>query len=288
MINLSSINKSLITSKNDFNSWAEEILELSKVQGGSTLGFDIETNGKIFPDTELAGFSLYNRTLSKACYVPIHHIESNKPYNVFLSDIKSSLQLLFDTSLITVHNGVYDFLLMNKLGYKFNKVFCTYTLANMLQFINLGLKELSLEFGLIKYNEVMTYLKLMGLLGFPEDHYDFSAIDITSSREAFDYAVNDSIFVVHLAEILFNKYYELIGNGNLVRFNLDSQFNTMLLLAETSTSKGYYVDKNYLDVFIKQFGTELESKEKELMDKVRTFMGWAVSEDNTKSISAGV
>jgi len=288
MINLSSINKSLITSKNDFNSWAGEILELSKVQGGSTLGFDIETNGKIFPDTELAGFSLYSRTLSKACYVPIHHIETTISYNVFLSDIKSSLQLLFDTSLITVHNGVYDFLLMNKLGYKFNKVFCTYTLANMLQFINLGLKELSLEFGLIKYNEVMTYLKLMGLLGFPEDHYDFSDIDITSSKEAFDYAVNDSIFVVHLAEILFNKYYELIGNGNLVRFNLDSQFNTMLLLAETSTSKGYYVDKNYLDVFIKQFGTELESKEKELMDKVRTFMGWAVSEDNMKSISAGV
>lgn len=265
MIDLKSINKTLITSVDMFNKWVDPHLgHMSEL-----IGFDIETDGVDFPKTKLAGFSLFSPLGKKACYVPINHVGG---YNVLLEAIREKLQILFIYNTLVAHNGSYDCLIMSKLGFKFYNVIDSILISIALQFRNLGLKELVLEYGLAKYQDVTGFKKLMNKLGFPEDHSDFSVIDLLNNPEAVDYAVNDAIFAYYLAEILYAQYENHVGRAT-AGLNLLAQFDTMLLLSE-SGSKGVGIDKSYLDSFIKQYGGELKDLETKLMNQVRKEMGW--------------
>jgi hypothetical protein len=173
---------------------------------------------------------------------------------------------------------------MSKLGFKFYQAIDSMLIAIALQFRNLGLKELVLEYGLAKYTEVVTFRRLMSKLGYPEDHNDFSVIDLVVSPEAFDYAVHDPIFSYELGKVLYGQYENLIGSG-FAGLNIQAQVNTMLLLCESS-AKGSYINKEYLNDFIKQYGGELKKFEDSLMAQVRKEMGWDQIVD--KSVSDGI
>jgi hypothetical protein len=268
MINLNEIDKILITSKEEFYSFVREITQ-NNLSKSPIVGFDIETNGENFPNTLLAGFSLYEKNSKKACYVPLNHISRN----ILLEDIREPLKEIFNQCTLVTHGGAYDVLIMNKLGFNFYKIQDTYIIGNLLQFQNLGLKDLILEFGLVKYTEVVTYKKLMSILGFSEDQFDFTKIDIHSSKESFNYAINDSIFTLELYEILLKKYHALIGNSILADSNLEAQFNTLLLLTESS-AKGYHIDTRFLTNFIDLYGREFDENETILLGEVRNTLGW--------------
>lgn len=269
MLDLSKIEKTLITSKKVFSEWSEALVVDCE---NNLVGFDVETNGEDFPKTELAGFSMYHHRLGKACYVPINHYQIQQEYNVPMEQIRDFLQEIFSKHTLVTHAGAYDFALMSKLGFKFFNAIDSYLIAVALQCMNLGLKELVLEFGVAKFQDVITYKRLMSVLGFPEDHVNFSVVDVQMCPQAFNYAVNDSIFAYHLAEILYGKYLEYIkpGCGN---WSLQAQFDTMLFLAESSAT-GYFVNGAYLDQFITEYGAELKKFETELMGQVRKEMGW--------------
>lgn len=271
MIDLSQINRVLITSSSCFKEWFN-IVKCGEDKS-DFLGFDIETDGVKFPNTKLAGFSLYYKPFKMACYVPVEHREDDIKYCVALEDIKEELQYLFSNYYITVHNGAYDVLLMNQKGFNFETLFDTYILSNYLQFMNTGLKDLVLEFGLASFRDVITFRKLMLNLNLSGDSVDFSSINIRECKDAFDYAINDSIFVSYLAGELCLKYANLIGDPNYAFDNFKAQINTLLLL-NMSSARGYYIDREILNSFVDQFQIELAEKEKVLMNKVRDLMGW--------------
>lgn len=268
-MDLGTVQKRFIMSNMDFNIWLGDTLSNTNQD---IIGFDVETNGEPFPKTKLAGFSLYHRRLQKVCYIPIDHAWNEVDYNLLIVEVKDTLQKVFDKSLIITHGGAYDFLLMNQLGFKFYNVMDSMLMAIALQFQNFGLKDLVLEFGVAKFNEVISFKKLMEELGFPEKHSDFTKIDIFSSRKAFDYAVKDSIWTVELAEILYNRYIEYIGTTT-AGWNLQAQTDTMLLLCE-SAARGYNIDQDFLNDFIVTYEEELGGLEYRLMNQVRKEMGW--------------
>lgn len=267
MIDLNGIDKKLILEGEEFNSFVQDIIKNSL---DLKVGFDIETNGKDFPNILIAGFSLYEKTINKACYVPLNH-RSGK--NISLEEIRYSLQEIFNTCTLITHGGVYDILIMNLLGFKFYNIRDTYIISNLLQFQNLGLKDLILEFGLARYTEVMTYKKLMSILNFPEDHFDFTDIDIHNSKEAFDYAIKDPIFTLWLFEVIYEKYCNLIGNSILADSNLRAQSDTMIFLTDSS-AKGYDIDTKFLKDFIEIYGIEFDKNETILLKEVRNILGW--------------
>lgn len=268
MLDLSKIQKTLITSQSEFFNWFENLFQYQT----NLLGFDIETNGEDFPKTELAGFSVYNYRLGEACYVPIDHYQIEKEYCISLEKIKVGMQKIFDKHTLVTHGGAYDFLLLNKLGFRFENAIDSYLIAVALQFQNLGLKELVLEFGIAKFQDVITFKGLMSKLGFPENYVDFSKIDVQMNKDAFNYAVNDSIFAYHLAEILYGRYMEYIKGDHSTSI-MQAQVDTMLLLSESS-AVGYCVNEGFLNQFIENYGTELKTFENDLMNQVRKEMGW--------------
>lgn len=266
MIDFSQIQKILITSEDMFFEWVKPYID----NNFELIGFDIETNGEDFPRTQLAGFSLYSWVNSRACYVPINHVYGTPL--VSLDKIRDKLQCLFTTKILITHGGAYDFLNMNKLGFKFYNVIDSLLIAIAMQFKNLGLKELSLEYGLARYQEIITFEKLMNKLGFPDGTVDFTLVNVAESKEAFEYAVKDSIFTYHLAKLLYTQYENHVGT-DVAGSILKAQTDTMLLLCESS-SKGILMDKVFLEFFIKQYGGELRDLEIDLMDRVRKAMGW--------------
>ena len=271
MIDISKIEKRLIFSDQDFKDWFGEVIEFQE----EPVGFDIETNGENFPKTELAGFSLYSRQFNKVCYIPINHEENagevGGEYCLCIEEIRDNVQKIFNKCAMVAHYGVYDFILMNKLGFKFYEAIDSCLLATALQFQNLSLKDLALEFGLVKYTDVISYKKLMNKLGFPEDHVDFTKVNIFKSGEAFNYAINDSIFTFHLAEILYQKYMDSIGPTAIS--NIMAQTNSMLLLCESS-AKGFYADQNQLNNFIEGYEIEVGALDLKLKSQIRKIMGW--------------
>jgi len=192
----------LITSEDCFRRFAQMVLE----SGYYSDGVDTETNGWDFTTDSMAGFSLSSHVLLKTVYVPLDH----DCLSLDLAEILPSLQAILDKCEIIFHGSTYDMLFLCRQGLKFKRTKCTYILANMMQARNGGLKDLVLEYGLVNFRDVITYIDLIKKvfnlgdtiikkLQKKEDdqmklQYSFGKIDLIEYPEAVEYACNDAVW----------------------------------------------------------------------------------------------
>lgn len=258
---------------------------------GQIIPLDIETSSTDTLTAELAGFSIYNRVTKISMYFPIGHKDPITcqlySWNLAWADVSGMLNSVTSdlSTCILMHNGCFDMGKLMRLGITFNNTLDTYILAVMLQCMNLGLKDLTLEYHLADFKDVISYQALIAqtygltveqvadLSKAGDPRLSFCLLDLTTNPRAVQYACDDPYYTDKALEVLLMEYLTRIGNDQLAYMNLNAQCDANLLLVESSTP-GFIFDKPVLDQFITDFTIEVEGMEASLKNDVREAMGW--------------
>lgn len=178
------------------------------------VGMDIETNGWDFAQDSVAGFSLSSHVLQEAVYVPLNH----EGQNVVFSSIQKDLQYIISNREMIFHGSVYDMQFLCKYGIVFDVIKDSYIIANMLQARQGSLKDLVLEYGIVNFKDVISYIDLIREVFELDDavikklqkkddeemkkKYSFGKINLKEYPKAIDYACNDAVWAEALYKLM--------------------------------------------------------------------------------------
>lgn len=287
MFDSATVNRRLVTTA------AEALQFITAAQTEEAVGLDTEGTGLNFPLDRVVGLSLYAPAAKEAIYIPVAHTDEGKPaaYNVAFADILPALNELAQKTVVRMHNGGHDMLFLGRDGMKFYNTADTQILATMMQAQSAGLKQLTLEYRVMPYNEIISYRKLLAeVKSIPEatlaaikeedeihEKYSFATVDVTKFPRAVKYACDDAICCYHLFDLLAAQYAEEIGDADRAREIMQAQFDTDALLAESSAA-GYLVNPGKLHQFVQDFTTDVNRMEKDTRDEIRKAMGWLTAE----------
>lgn len=276
---LTTINRHLITDLPALRRFAAAaILGLA---ADPIIGGDTETSSEEYPDTLLAGMSIYSRPLAECVYIPLRHPDLAFP-EIEVVDI---LQPLFEQAIVAFHSVAADIPLLNRMGLRVSEVRDTHMLSNTLQATNGGLKDQVLEYGLADYKQVQTYAQVVaeakGLTLAQLEKADkndatlwgFHTIEITKSERATNYACNDAIWARDLLDTLASEHDNLVGDPERAAQIRAWTDDATLLLAE-SASQGYLVNGGLLEESIRQRAGFVKQEEQELLSILAKDMGW--------------
>jgi DNA polymerase I-like protein with 3'-5' exonuclease and polymerase domains len=223
MLDFSSIEFILASSNEEVTRFCE-----GSIAGeGESVGVDVETTGLDFIGTKIAGMSMYCKKMKQAIYIPFMH-EGSTQFR--FCDILPSLNRLFKAKECVFHFSMFDMLRLARIGCKFFKTFDTSMVAIMLQADNKGLKPLSMEFGLAKFGELLSYKDLITMgYGLPPDklkslgkkeekvfleEYPFHKIDLVKHPAAVEYACKDAILCMELKDEILEPWKK-VWEGDL-------------------------------------------------------------------------
>lgn len=205
--------KSIFTTLSAFKEWVERLQTQNKL---SKVAFDTELDdGLVWDKMKLNGLSVCNG--EEACYFDISNLE--------LSSVSIYLRQLFlSFEKLIAHNIPYDLKVLNRFNIVSpkeitHKIFDTMTAAHLIDENGpKGLKDLVLVHGIAKNNEVKTWKQI--------SKYS------TSSKEFYDYAINDAIWTWQLHEIFGVK----LKQQNLLDlfFTIEMPFQFVLVEMESN------------------------------------------------------
>lgn len=175
----------------------------------TSLSFDVETDGLPYPQMTLYGISFCDG--KRACYINLYN-------NPNTDNIISRLKLILaKQELMIAHNAIYDMLVFNEYGLYFptTTYYCTMVADHLLDETRPhGLKYLAQE-----------------LLNHDTQHFEDVVKHGYTSKEFFQYALNDAVWTYELA--IYQKS-ELIRLELMPLMKLECQFQHVLLEMHSS------------------------------------------------------